>query len=77
MFLGQIFGEIAAKASLLPIILPSEVSICCILLTIFHLSSQQVPKKRPPTRWEQYANLKGIQNKKKSRKVWDDEQKVY
>ncbi|XP_072043881.1 ribosome biogenesis regulatory protein homolog [Amphiura filiformis] len=36
-----------------------------------------VPKAKPATRWEQYAQLKGIQNKKKGRKVWDEEQKKW
>lgn len=36
----------------------------------------QIPKPKAPTRWEQYAKLKGIQNKKKSRMVWDEEAKV-
>lgn len=31
-----------------------------------------VPKKKPPTKWEQYAKLKGIQKKKKSRMVFDE-----
>ena len=31
-----------------------------------------LPKKRPPTKWEQYAKLKGITKTKKSRKVWDE-----
>lgn len=31
-----------------------------------------LPKKKPPTKWEAYAALKGITKKKKTRKVWDD-----
>ena len=31
-----------------------------------------LPKKKPPTKWEAYAALKGITKKKKGRKVWDD-----
>uniref|UniRef100_A0A3Q2D8N1 Ribosome biogenesis regulatory protein n=1 Tax=Cyprinodon variegatus TaxID=28743 RepID=A0A3Q2D8N1_CYPVA len=30
------------------------------------------PKPRPPTRWEQFAKLKGIQKKKKTNLVWDE-----
>ncbi|XP_012735093.2 ribosome biogenesis regulatory protein homolog [Fundulus heteroclitus] len=30
------------------------------------------PKPRPPTKWEQFAKLKGIQKKKKTNLVWDD-----
>ncbi len=33
---------------------------------------KQLPKKKPQTKWEAYAALKGIQKTKKSRKVWDD-----
>ncbi|KAK3767980.1 hypothetical protein RRG08_026598 [Elysia crispata] len=32
-----------------------------------------VPKKKAPTKWEEYAKSKGILNKKKSRMVWDDQ----
>jgi regulator of ribosome biosynthesis len=31
-----------------------------------------VPKEKPPTKWEQYAKLKGIQKKKKSRMAFDE-----
>uniref|UniRef100_A0AAY5EDU6 Ribosome biogenesis regulatory protein n=1 Tax=Electrophorus electricus TaxID=8005 RepID=A0AAY5EDU6_ELEEL len=31
------------------------------------------PKPRPPTKWEQFAKLKGIQKKKKTNLVWDEE----
>lgn len=31
----------------------------------------QLPKPRQETKWEAYAKLKGIQNKKKDRLVWD------
>ncbi|XP_059151383.1 ribosome biogenesis regulatory protein homolog [Physella acuta] len=31
-----------------------------------------VPKKKPLTKWQEYAKAKGILNKKKSRKVWDE-----
>ncbi|KAM6977124.1 ribosome biogenesis regulatory protein homolog [Aplochiton taeniatus] len=30
------------------------------------------PKAKPPTKWEQFARLKGIQKKKKTNLVWDD-----
>ncbi|XP_052784785.1 ribosome biogenesis regulatory protein homolog [Mya arenaria] len=36
-----------------------------------------VPKPKPETKWEKYAKIKGIQNKKKSRMVWDEESKTY
>ncbi|XP_076869501.1 ribosome biogenesis regulatory protein homolog [Brachyhypopomus gauderio] len=35
------------------------------------------PKPRPPTRWEQFAKLKGIQKKKKTNLVWDEEKKEW
>ena len=31
-----------------------------------------VPVPKPPTRWEQFAAAKGIQNKKRSRMVFDE-----
>jgi len=31
-----------------------------------------VPKARPPTKWEQYARAKGIQNRKKDKMVFDE-----
>ena len=36
----------------------------------------QVPKKRQLTKWEEYAKIKGITNKKKSRMVYDEQTKV-
>lgn len=36
-----------------------------------------LPKERPMTKWQQYAKLKGIQKKKKTRKVWDEESKEW
>ncbi|XP_078691094.1 ribosome biogenesis regulatory protein homolog isoform X2 [Branchiostoma floridae x Branchiostoma belcheri] len=36
-----------------------------------------IPKAKPPTRWEQYALLKGIQKRKKGRMVWDEESKEW
>ena len=43
------------------------------VLTLSHLIVlySQLPKPKPPTRWEAYAKLKGIQNRKKERMVWD------
>ncbi|KAL4240845.1 Rhodanese-related sulfurtransferase [Mactra antiquata] len=36
-----------------------------------------VPKEKALTKWEKYAKLKGIQNKKKSRLVWDEPSQSY
>ncbi|XP_064595402.1 ribosome biogenesis regulatory protein homolog [Liolophura sinensis] len=36
-----------------------------------------IPKDKPQTRWEKYAKLKGIQNRKKSRMAWDEQKKEY
>ncbi|XP_027025411.2 ribosome biogenesis regulatory protein homolog isoform X1 [Tachysurus fulvidraco] len=35
------------------------------------------PKARPPTKWEQFAKLKGIQKKKKTNLVWDEVHKEW
>ncbi|XP_069777460.1 ribosome biogenesis regulatory protein homolog [Narcine bancroftii] len=36
-----------------------------------------VPKRRPPTRWEEFAKLKGIRKKKKTNLVWDREKREW
>lgn len=36
-----------------------------------------LPKEKPLTKWEQYAKLKGIQKKKKSKMVFDDASKEW
>ncbi|KAF8561150.1 hypothetical protein P879_06008 [Paragonimus westermani] len=56
--------------------LPTEriegVTISTLPKPAFRLPREKrVPFKRDLTRWEQFAKLKGIKNKKKSRKVWD------
>ncbi|KAM8881258.1 ribosome biogenesis regulatory protein homolog [Synchiropus picturatus] len=35
------------------------------------------PKPKPPTKWEQFAKLKGIQKKKKTSLVWDETAKEW
>ncbi|XP_072234719.1 ribosome biogenesis regulatory protein homolog [Leuresthes tenuis] len=35
------------------------------------------PRPRPPTKWEQFAKLKGIQKKKKTNLVWDETAKEW
>lgn len=35
------------------------------------------PKPKPPTKWEQFAKLKGIQKKKKTNLVWDETTKEW
>ncbi|XP_013408325.1 ribosome biogenesis regulatory protein homolog, partial [Lingula anatina] len=54
----RVEGTIVAKLPAPKTILPRE---------------KPIPKPKPETKWQQYAKLKGIQNKKKARKVWDDE----
>jgi len=39
--------------------------------------AKPVPKPKPPTKWEQYAAKKGIQNKKRSRMIWDEEHEAW
>jgi len=34
--------------------------------------AKPVPKDKPLTRWEEFAKLKGIKNKKRDRMVWDE-----
>ncbi|XP_042641891.1 ribosome biogenesis regulatory protein homolog [Tyto alba] len=35
------------------------------------------PRPRPPTRWEQFARLKGIRRRKRASLVWDEEAKEW
>lgn len=35
------------------------------------------PRPRPPTRWEQFARLKGIRRKRKASLVWDEQAKEW
>ncbi|KRY42707.1 Ribosome biogenesis regulatory -like protein [Trichinella spiralis] len=32
----------------------------------------EIPKKAPPTKWEEYAKMKGIQKRKRTRMIWDE-----
>lgn len=36
-----------------------------------------IPKPKPLTKWQEFAKLKGIKNKKKSRMVWDEKSQSY
>ncbi|XP_026148005.1 ribosome biogenesis regulatory protein homolog [Mastacembelus armatus] len=38
---------------------------------------KRLPKPKPPTKWEQFAKLKGIQKKKKTNLVWDETAKEW
>jgi hypothetical protein len=38
---------------------------------------RSIPESKPQTRWEKFAESKGIKKTKKSRKVWDDERKAW
>lgn len=38
---------------------------------------KKLPTAKPPTKWEQYAKLKGIQKRKKSKMVWDETHQEY
>jgi regulator of ribosome biosynthesis len=38
---------------------------------------KEIPKTKPLTKWQEYAKMKGIQNKKKGRMVWDEESKSW
>ena len=35
--------------------------------------AKPLPKPKPPTKWEQFAKAKGIQKKRKDKKIWDEE----
>ncbi|KAK6169052.1 hypothetical protein SNE40_020179 [Patella caerulea] len=38
---------------------------------------KRLPKPKPETKWEKYAKVKGIQNKKKDKLVWDEQHKEF
>lgn len=41
---------------------------------VFQLPREKpLPKPKPLTKWERFANAKGISHVKKDRKVWDEE----
>ncbi|KZT71506.1 RRS1-domain-containing protein [Daedalea quercina L-15889] len=39
--------------------------------------AKPLPKPKPPTKWEQFAKAKGIQKKRKDKKVWDEERQEW
>ena len=39
--------------------------------------AKPLPKSRPPTKWERFASAKGIQHKKRDRKIWDEEKQEW
>jgi regulator of ribosome biosynthesis len=39
--------------------------------------AKPLPKPKPPTKWERFAAAKGIQHKKRDRKVWDEERQEW
>ena len=39
--------------------------------------AKPLPKPKPPTKWEKFAAAKGIQKRKKEKKVWDEEKQEW
>ncbi|KAI0060850.1 RRS1-domain-containing protein [Artomyces pyxidatus] len=39
--------------------------------------AKPLPKPKPPTKWEQFARAKGIQQTKRDKKVWDEEKQEW
>nr|VWP01800.1 AHL receptor (Quorum sensing LuxR family sensor regulator) [Ganoderma boninense] len=39
--------------------------------------AKPLPKPKAPTKWEQFAKAKGIQKKRKDKKVWDEEKQEW
>jgi regulator of ribosome biosynthesis len=39
--------------------------------------AKPLPKPKPPTKWERFAQAKGIQKKRKEKKVWDEEKQEW
>src|ERR1700722_8393923 len=39
--------------------------------------AKPLPKPNPPTKWDRFAAAKGIQKKRRERKVWDEEKQEW
>ncbi|KAI0375911.1 RRS1-domain-containing protein [Pilatotrama ljubarskyi] len=39
--------------------------------------AKPLPKPKPPTKWEKFAKAKGIQKKRRDKKVWDEEKQEW
>ncbi|TBU47252.1 RRS1-domain-containing protein [Dichomitus squalens] len=39
--------------------------------------AKPLPKPKPPTKWEQFAKAKGIQKKRRDKKVWNEEKQEW
>jgi regulator of ribosome biosynthesis len=63
--------------------LPTTYNALGVLATLPTKSTSQLPRAKPipkenqMTRWEKFAKQKGIQKKKKSRMVWDEDKKEW
>ena len=53
------------------------ISIFSFIVLVNVCSEKPMPKPKATTRWETFAKTRGIQNKKKSRKEWDDQNQEY
>jgi len=38
---------------------------------------KEIPKPKPPSKWDKYAKMKGIQKRKQGRMLWDDQTKSW
>ena len=57
------------------VVIISNVVLICFE-THFVIIYFQIPKPKPPTKWEKFAKAKGIQKQKKDKLIWDDQSKV-
>lgn len=39
--------------------------------------AKPLPKPKPPTKWEKFARAKGIQSRRRDKKVWDEESQTW
>lgn len=39
--------------------------------------AKPLPKPKPPTKWEKFAKAKGIQHKRREKRVWDEEKQAW
>lgn len=63
---------------LLPTVRVEDSILCELPKPGLHLPREKmIPEDKPKTKWEKYAELKGIKNQKKSRMVFDEAEGIY
>ena len=70
LLLGALFS--------LPTLSSSEGPLAQLPPPTTHLPrTKPLPKPKPPTKWERFARSKGIQSRRRDKKIWDDERQSW